>query len=66
MITAPPPYNDVSMMNPKGLKNSNGGAEPDNSSPIAGANRKSTIAGGGLGNLMFPPKCNSVIRVCMS
>jgi hypothetical protein len=45
------------MVNPKGVKNSAGGEEPERSSPTAGARRNRTRAGGGLirGNLNYSP-----------
>jgi len=43
--TAPPPYRTVIIVNPKSVKNSIGGEEPDNNSPIAGE-RKNKINGG--------------------
>jgi len=48
-VSAPLPYRHRIIRKPKGVKNSAGGAEPDNRSPIAGASRKRTSAGGNSG-----------------
>jgi hypothetical protein len=51
-MTAPLPYSAGKIRSQNGVKNSAGGDEPESSSPIAGARKKSTSAGGIFGRFM--------------
>jgi hypothetical protein len=51
--TAPPPYKQTSKTKLKGLKNSKGGEEPDNNSPMMGDKKKRASEGGNFIFLLY-------------